>query len=65
MAREEFRLCDHYGLIRSYKIETDFVISAKQVEAVLEKLEKKMKEQEILLEHKDKLLSIVNPPRLK
>ncbi len=37
--RDEFRHCDKYGLIRSYKMETDFMITAKQVEALLVILE--------------------------
>ncbi len=36
---EEFRLCNKYGFIRAYKMETDYVITAKQVELFLVKME--------------------------
>lgn len=39
MANDEFKLCDKYGLVRNYKMETDFMITAWQVEKCIEALE--------------------------
>lgn len=38
----EFPLCDKYKLIRNYKIETDYVITASQVEKVLVMLDERI-----------------------
>lgn len=53
MAHPDYPLCDKYGLIRSYKMETDFMITADQVERLLELLDDKIQVLEELLREED------------
>lgn len=39
---KEFAACNKHGLIRSYRMEDDFTVSAKQVEELLRKLDAKI-----------------------
>ena len=44
---KEFFYCNKYGLVRNYKMETDFMISAKQVEEVLKRLDQAIEQERV------------------
>lgn len=53
MAHPDFPCLDQLGIVRNYKIEDDYIVSAKQAEEAIEKLLYRIKVLEELLREED------------
>ncbi len=64
MAHPEFKMCDKYGLVRNYKMETDFMITAKQVEKLLGRVEDAMDSLRSVFKNQQQRSSLVHSSSL-